>query len=85
MVFEKRLAKLSSGFNINLYMENDDKLSIFLYNKTPINKLLDVSNEKYKIEDVKPLVHSNKVMKLSNNLYLCKNKESIYLVNNYGG
>ena len=42
MVFENRLAKLSSGFNINLHVENDNELEA---SKEGILKLRDFFKE----------------------------------------
>ena len=82
MVFEKRLAKIGKGFNVNLYAENDDVLDIFLYNNSLQKKYLNVSNERYELTCSNMVISGHEVIKISSNLYLIRVSSQIYLVNN---
>ena len=80
MTFEKRLAKIGKGTNTNIYAENSNKISVYLYGNKVIKKALEITNEKYKLESFDDLYNGVEVIKLQEELYLCRSDNSIFIV-----
>ena len=80
MVFEKRLAKIGSGINVNLYPKNQTEIEIIIYNNSCKQKTLNYVNERYNLELNNIIYPYDEVIKLSNDLLLVKIKNNIKLV-----
>ena len=80
MVFEKRLAKIGKGFNVNLYLNDDKNINIILYNNSLQKKCLNIENEKYKLESVDSNFYGHECIKLFDDFYLLRIDSNLELV-----
>ena len=81
MIFEKRLAKIGKGFNVNLYQKEDENLIIFLYNKSMQEKCLKINNERYELLSSDSILVGQEIIKLTDELLLSRTQNNIRLVN----
>ena len=82
MNFEKRLAKIGKGYNVNLYLKNDENIQIFLHNNSCIEKQLNIAGERYNLETTSNVFPYDEVLKLSDKIMIVKRDNNIMVVNN---
>ena len=80
MVFDKRLAKIGKGFNVNIYPKNQTDLSVFLYNNSMQEKWLKINKERYELEMCPCLLGCHEILKLKDNLYVSRIDNNVELV-----
>jgi len=79
MIFEKRLAKIGRGNNVNLYPKSDTFLEVFILINSIVKKDLDISNESYKLQSSLQNFLGREIIKLDNDLFVIRSANNIYL------
>ena len=72
MTFETRLAKIGKGINANLYLNNDNNLSIFLHANSVHEKTLKIVDEKYELYTTENAFGYDEIIKVFDNVYIAR-------------
>jgi len=81
MTFETRIAKIGKGINTNLYLNNDNNLSIFFYTNSNQEKVLKIDDEKYALNTTENVFGYEEVIKVYNNFYVVRQGNIIKVLN----
>ena len=79
MTFEKRVAKIGKGFNVNLQSENDNKIAIYLFANSITKKILNTEHEKYELNVENIVLTGDEVIPLDENIYLVARQNNLRL------
>ncbi len=79
MIFEKRIAKIGKGNNLNLYAKNNKEIEVFLNTNGIVKKVLNVVNEKYGLVSSDEYFAGREVVKLDTNTFLIRTQNNLFL------
>jgi len=80
MEFENRVAKIGKGFNINLYVNNLNEISIFYYNNYCKEKSLNINNERFELKEKDTNFSCEEIIKLDDDLIIYKQNGNIGVI-----
>lgn len=79
MIFSKKIYKITNGENISLYKNSDNKLNLYIFDKTLKNYIISENSNKNCVFQ-KNYIYS-KIIKLSNNIVAIASNNYITILN----